>query len=154
MTVAGARFFGGDDIERALLKAFESWTREDINDAFWDDQFKEDKWEHSPLTIRANGDTVGSPRDIYDLGELYRSGVESYNFQLFRDGATASWHWNAKNRSGREYAWYVHEGAGTNDPYDRAFTDDVSGMAFSFRKPIGKALLSRVSVALGSLNAN
>lgn len=150
----GAKFIGGDDIERALLKAFESWTREDINETFWDDQFKEEKWDHSPLTVRANGELVGSPRDIYDLGELYNSGVKSYNFQSSKNNAMASWHWDAKNRSGQEYAWYVHEGKGTNDPYERRFTDDVSDMAFSFRKPIGKALLSRVSIALDGLNAN
>jgi hypothetical protein len=154
MAIAGARIIGAKQIEQALLQAFEQWTEEDINDAFWDDQFKEEKWDHSPLTIRANGDPVGSPRDIYDLGELYESGIKSYQYLSSSNGATASWHWNAKNRSGQEYAWYVHEGRGTNEPYERRFTDDVSDMAFSFRKPIGKALMSRVSIALAGLNAN
>lgn len=153
MATIGARIIGGDGIENALIKAFQQWTKEDINEAFWEDQFKEAKWKHGPLTVRANGEQVGSPRDIYDLGDLYESGVKSYDFQSSRNGATALWHWDAKNRSGKEYAWYVHEGLGTNEPYERRFTDDVSDMAFSFRKPIGKALLSRVSVALAGLNA-
>ena len=148
-----ARIIGGERIEKALLEAFERWTKADINYTFWNDQFKDEKWKHSPLTVRANGEQVGSPRDIYDLGELYRSGIKSYKYESFGDSATASWHWDAKNRSGEEYAWYVHEGEGTNEPYARRFTDDVSDMAFSFRKPIGKLLLDRVNVALGDLNA-
>lgn len=154
MAVAGARIIGGENFEKALIKAFQTWTKEDINEAFWDDQFKEEKWDHSPLTIRKNGEEVGSPRDIYDLGNLYKSGVDSYNFQASTSAAEANWGWNAKNRSGKEYAMYVHEGTGTNASYPRAFTDDVSDMAFSFSKPIGRALLSRVQAALTALNAN
>ena len=154
MAVVGASFIGGNSLEKALMKAFQEWTEEDINDAFWDDQFREEKWKHSPLTVRKNGETVGSPRDIYDLGALYQSGVNSYKYGSSSQMAEARWHWDAKNSSGKEYAVYVHEGWGTNDPYDRRFTDDVSDMAFSFRKPIGKALLSRVETALAVLNAN
>ena len=154
MAVAGARIIGGDNFEKALKKAFQRWTEEDINGAFWDDQFKEEKWKHSPLTVRRNGDTAGNPRDIYDLGKLYQSGVDSYKYDLSSRAAGAHWHWDAKNSSGEEYAVYVHEGWGTNDPYPRPFTDDVSDMAFSFRKPIGKALLLRIEAALTGLNAN
>jgi hypothetical protein len=149
-----AQITGTERIEKALLGAFERWTKVDINYTFWGDQFKNAKWDHSPLTIRANGEPVGSPRDIYDLGDLYRSGIRSYQYQSSSDGSVASWHWDAKNRSGQEYAWYVHEGEGTNEPYERRFTDDVSDMAFSFRKPIGKALLLRVQASLTGLNAN
>ena len=124
-----------------------------MNGAFWDDQFKEEKWRHSPYTERENGDTVGSPRDIYDLGNLYDSGVNSYKYQSSATGASADWHWDAKNRSGEEYAWYVHNGQGTNYPYPRRFTDDIS-FKFSFRRPVGKALQSRVQTALNALNAN
>jgi hypothetical protein len=154
MAATGARIIGGDDVEKALTRAFQKWTEEDINDAFWDDQFKEEKWKHSLLTVRKNGETVGSPRDIYDLGELYQSGVNSYKYESFPQAAEARWYWDAKNSSGKEYAIYVHEGWGTNDPYARPFTDDVSDMAFSFGKPIGKALLSRIQTALMALNAN
>lgn len=144
---------GGKDIERALIKAFEEWTREDVNGAFWDDQFKEEKWRHSPYTERENGDIVGSPRDIYDLGNLYDSGINSYKYQSSSNGASANWHWNAKNRSGEEYAWYVHNGQGTNYPYPRKFTDDIS-FKFSFRRPVGMALQGRVQTALNRLHAN
>jgi hypothetical protein len=82
MPAISARFFGGKDIERALVNAFEEWTREDVNGAFWDDQFKEEKWRHGPYTVRKNGDPVGSPRDIYDLGNLYDSGVNSYKYRI------------------------------------------------------------------------
>ena len=153
MPAINARFFGGKDIERALVNAFEEWTREDVNGAFWDDQFKEEKWRHSAYTERKNGDPVGSPRDIYDLGNLYDSGVNSYKYQSSPDGASANWHWDAKNRSGEEYAWYVHNGQGTNYPYPRRFTDDIS-FKFSFRRPVGVALQLRVQTALNALNAN
>ena len=153
MPAINARLLGAKDIERALVNAFEEWTREDVNGAFWDDQFKEEKWRHSPYTERENGDTVGSPRDIYDLGNLYDSGVNSYKYQSSATGASADWHWDAKNRSGEEYAWYVHNGQGTNYPYPRRFTDDIS-FKFSFRRPVGKALQSRVQAALNALNAN
>ena len=153
MPAINARLLGGKDIERALVNAFEELTREDVNGAFWDDQFKEEKWRHSPYTEIENGDTVGSPRDIYDLGNLYDSGVNSYKYQSSATGASADWHWDAKNRSGEEYAWYVHNGQGTNYPYPRRFTDDIS-FKFSFRRPVGKALQSRVQTALNALNAN
>jgi hypothetical protein len=144
---------GIGSIETALAKAFEDWTEQDINDAFWDDQFKEDKWDHSPLTIRKNGDSVGSPRDIYDLGELYDSGRESFTSTNSPGNLTARWHWDAKNSSGKEYAIYVHEGIGTNAGYPREFTDDLS-IAFSFRKPIAKAFKLRVQAALDAMYAS
>lgn len=144
---------GINQIEQALAKAFENWTEQDINDAFWDDQFKEDKWDHSPSTTRRNGDTVGSPRDIYDLGALYESGKQSYKLTNSAGNLTARWHWDAKNNSGKEYAEYVHEGTGTNAGYPRKFTDDLS-IAFSFRKPVAKAFVLRVQAELNALNAN
>jgi hypothetical protein len=144
---------GIKQIEQALVNAFKDWTEQDINNAFWDDQFKEDKWDHSLLTRRKNGDTVGSPRDIYDLGELYDSGKESYKLTNSAGNVTARWHWDAKNSSGKEYAIYVHEGTGTNAGYPRGFTDDLS-IAFSFRKPVAKAFMLRVQAELTALNAN
>ena len=144
---------GLNRIEQALAKAFENWTEQDINDAFWDDQFKEDKWDHSPFTTRRNGDTVGSPRDIYDLGALYESGKQSYKLTNSAGNLTARWHWDAKNNSSKEYAEYVHEGTGTNAGYPRKFTDDLS-IAFSFRKPVAKAFVLRVQAELNALNAN
>lgn len=153
MAIVNATIINAKRIEQALINAFEQWATEDINDTHWKDQFQEEKWKHSPLTVRANGEQVGSPRDIYDLGNLYRSGKESYDSKRTDNGAEASWHWDAKNRSGKEYAWYVHEGLGTNDPYPRKFTDDISIAASFFRKAPGKAFLLRAQAALDKISA-
>lgn len=151
MAATGARIIGGKEIERALAAAFEEWTQKDVNDKFWKTQFIDRKWEYEGVTIRKNRDTVGpEPRDIYDLGYLYES--TSYSYSSSSQAEEAIWQWNATNTSGDEYASYVHEGTGFMP--GRPFTDDVSDMAFSFRKPIGKALLSRVQTALTALNEN
>jgi hypothetical protein len=135
-------------IEKALIGAFETWAEEDINKAHWDDQFKEmSQWKYDGITERKNRETVQSPRDIYDLGDLYQSGVDSFVFEKNTSGAEARWHWNAKNSSGEEYAWYVHEGEGTNITA-RPFTDDISVPSSFFRKAPGKALQLRVRSAL------
>ena len=47
----------------------------------------------------------------------------------------------------------VDQGKGTNYPYPRRFTDDIS-FKFSFRRPVGIALQTRVQAALTALNAN
>ena len=110
-------------------------------------------WEDFTLwTERKNGLLVTSPRDIYDLGELYRSGIESFTMERGSSMATAKWHWDATNASGREYAWYVHEGLGTNAT-PRRFTDDISIAASFFRKAPGKALKLRVNKHLATINA-
>jgi hypothetical protein len=151
MAIIGAKITNIRSIENALIKAFEQWAEEDINDSHWKDQFQDEKWRHSPLTVRANGEQVGSPRDIYDLGALYESGVKSYRFERTVNGVEANWHWDAKNRSGKEYAWYVHEGLGTNEPYERRFTDDISIPSSFFRKGPGRALKIRVQQELDSI---
>jgi hypothetical protein len=153
MAVASARIIGQKAIERALVDAFELWASNDINDAHWQDQFNDAKWRYDGVTERKNGETVTSPRDIYDIGELYRSGVESFRFERRETGAEASWHWDAINSSGDEYAWYVHEGVGSNVTA-RPFTDDISIPASFFRKAPGKALQLRTAEALKRLNAN
>jgi hypothetical protein len=105
------------------------------------------------VTKRKSGGEVGpGPRDIYDLGLLYESGVESYKFEAGSNGAQANWHWDAKNSSGKEYAYYVHEGRGTNAPYERKFTDDISIPSSFFLKEPGKDLLARVQTALDGLS--
>jgi hypothetical protein len=148
MAVAGARFSGGEGIERALIKAFEQWTKEDIDDKFWKAQFIDRRWRYDGVTIRKNKDTVGpDPRDIYDLGLLYES--TSYSYSSSSEAAEAQWNWGATNSSGDEYASYVHDG--TKFMPGRPFTNDVSDVAFSFRRPIGRALLSRVQTALREL---
>lgn len=148
MATAGARIIGAKQIEQALLQAFEQWTKEDIDNKFWKAQFIDRKWKYGGVTIRKNGDVVGPrPRDIYDLGNLYES--TSYSYSSSSEAAEAKWNWNATNASGDEYASYVHEG--TRFMPGRPFTDDVSDMAFSFRKPIGRALLSKIKIALKEL---
>lgn len=157
MAAIGARIIGAQQIEQALLGAFEEWTKEDINKTFWKSEFRRTDWPYNRenVTIRKNPAAfvpeAGNPRDIYDYGDLMKSGMESYNYQSDTDGAIASWYWDAKNGKGEEYARYVHEG--TDRMPGRPFTDRISDAKFSLRLPVGKALLSRISVALGGLNA-
>lgn len=55
-------------------------------------------WAWPRETQRANGETVGSPRNIVDQGELLRS-------KRFTQGTnSADWEWTA------EHALFVHEG--------------------------------------------
>jgi hypothetical protein len=112
-TIAGGTIVNAKSLEAKLVKAFETWTRFDVNDYFRD-QFLEEKWPYDGETERKNGETVSSPRDIFDLGELYRSGRDSFSISQGGIDITASWDWDAKNSSGRGYAWYVHEGLSTN----------------------------------------
>jgi len=74
------------------------------------------------------------------------------SFSLNRNGGVleASWHWDAKNTNGIEYASYVHEGTGTNKTA-RKFTDDVAVASSFFLKAPGMALKLRVSQALAAL---
>jgi hypothetical protein len=148
--MAVARIVNQKLIEEALLNAFDKWAKEDINEAHWDDQFKDmGKWSWDGETRRKNGEVVDSPRDIYDLGDLYESGVKSFKLNRTSNGTEANWHWDATNSSGEEYAWYVHEG--TSKMEGRPFTDDISMPSSFFRKGPGKALLRQVQDALSLL---
>ncbi|MHC5779694.1 hypothetical protein [Nostoc sp.] len=60
-------------------------------------------WEWPRETLRHNKDLVGSPRDIYDIGELYDSLVIS------RTANAAEYTWEA------DYAAIVHDGATTKN---------------------------------------
>ncbi|MEH2033380.1 MAG: hypothetical protein V7K67_27795 [Nostoc sp.] len=62
-----------------------------------------DIWEWPRETFRQNKDLVGSPRDIYDTGELYDSLVIS------RTANAAEYTWEA------DYAAIVHDGATTKN---------------------------------------
>jgi hypothetical protein len=140
-----AQLVNGKAIENALVKAFEDWAREDVNDAHWDDQFRDmDQWDWPNETVRRNRQVVDSPRDIYDLGDLYKSGVESFMLTTTRNAATASWQWN-------EYGYYVHYG--TRFMPGREFTSDISIAASFLRKPVGKAFMLRLHEAFGSISA-
>ena len=156
MAVVSAKIIGIERIEQAILQAFEDWTKEEINEKHWDSQFGDKKWEYEAVTFRKNREIVGPElRDIYDLGKLYESGIKSYTFTAGTGGAEANWHWDAKNiaKTPEEYAWYVHEGRGSNIRA-RKFTDQVSDAKFSFMSDIGLNLLDRVQARLTALNAN
>jgi hypothetical protein len=157
MAVISAKIIGLKQIEQALRDAFEDWTRDDINDRLWEKEFKRADWEYDGMTTRENPAAfikeAGMLRDIYDYGNLMQSGIESYKYEFSTNGASANWHWDAKNRSGREYAYYVHEGEYTNQTA-RPFTDRVSDAKFSFMSDIGLSLLDRVQAKLTALNAN
>ena len=149
--MAIARIINQRLIEQALLDAFDKWAEEDVNNAHWDDPFQDmSKWQWDGETRRKNGETVLSPRDIYDLGELYQSGVDSFKLSRTTNGTEANWHWDATNSSGEEYAWYVHEG--TNKMQGRPFTDDISVAPAFFRKGPGKALLRQVQQSLSEFS--
>jgi hypothetical protein len=143
-----------DAILKALSDAFTQWAEEDINETHWREQFLEREWKYDGKTKRKNPSApvrdAGNPRDIYDFGELYESGVESFSLASIGAGLRASWHWSAKNSSGQEYAWYVHNGRGTNKNA-RPFTDDIAiASSFLLKKP-GMALQRRVTIALEGL---
>jgi hypothetical protein len=158
MAVTGARIIGIERIEKAIIQAFEDWTKEEINGNFWEKEFTRADWKYDSdvATIRRNPSApireAGNPRDIYDYGNLLDSGIKSYKYESSVNGVSAHWHWDAKNSSGNEYASYVHEG--TRFMPDRPFTDKVSDAKFSFMSDIGLNLLDRVQAKLTALNAN
>lgn len=146
MAIINATITNVKVLEKALLNAFEQWTTEDINDGHWDDQFREmEQWTYDNETRRENGQVVSSPRDIYDMGDLYRSGIESYTITIESKQATASWQW-------LDYGYYVHYGTGSNVT-PRPFTDDIALVASFFRRAPGKALVRRVQASLDRINA-
>jgi hypothetical protein len=145
-----AKLINAKTIENALVQAFVIWAAEDINKTHWKQQFQEmSRWGYDGETMRSNG-AVGSPRDIYDLGTLYQSGVDSFTIEADSNLITAKWHWDAKNASGREYATYVHNGTGTNKTA-RPFTDDVSLLSSFFLNAPGVAFRLRIKQAIASL---
>lgn len=153
MAILGGNIINGHLIENALVAAFETWVEEDINQRHWEEQFKNmSKWPYDMgdnPTVRKNGQTVDSPRDIYDLGLLYKSGLKTV-FEDTGTMVTANWHWDAKNTKGKEYAWYVHEGIGSNTTA-RPFTDDIAFAPTFFLKAPGIRFKMRVREALARL---
>jgi hypothetical protein len=154
VAIVGAKLINAETIENALVQAFEIWVEEDINKKHWDEQFKNmSKWDYDlgdKPTVRKNGDVVDSPRDIYDLGLLYQSGIDSSVVENTGTMVTANWHWDAKNTSKKEYAIYVHEGRGSNTTA-RPFTDDISVASSFFLKAPGINFRLRVSKAMAAL---
>jgi hypothetical protein len=145
-TIIGGELINPGNIENKLIKAFETWTRFDVNDYFRN-QFLEDKWNYDGETERKSGEVVTSPRNIFDLGDLYRSGRDSFSISQGGVDITASWDWDAKNSSGRGYAWYVHEGLGTNlSP--RQWTDVFQQKDLFGSSQVSKDLKMRIRTAL------
>ena len=128
LRVIGASLHNEDELVRQLGDVFADWVIDDVNGDYMDEQFLDkDRWPYPPpATERKNGETVGNPRDIYDLGTLYDSGKRSFGIQVTRNSVEASWHWDAKNSSGEEYAWFVHEGEGPYSRAPRPWTDELA----------------------------
>lgn len=152
MAIVSARIVNPQAIEQALLKAFESWAEEDINGEYMATQFLDPgQWPYdAPIegTERKSGEVVYSPRNIYDLGSLYRSGRDS--FQVVN--GQASWTWDAVNEQGGAYAWYVHEGLGTNTT-PRPWTDDLT-IPSKFESGYEKRqLIAKINAAFSVINA-
>jgi len=148
--IVGGTVINAKLLEAKLSKAFETWTRFDVNDHFRD-QFFEEKWDYGRDTKRKNGDFINAGvRDIYDLGDLYKSGRDSFDVSLSSSGAEANWNWDATNSSGQPYARYVHDALrGTNVPFARPWTQDVAIPSRFEQSAIKQQLLQRIRSAMG-----
>jgi hypothetical protein len=143
--IAGGSIVNADKLVQKLEKAFETWARFEVNDYFRN-QFLEDEWGYPGETQRKSGELAGDPRNIFDLGNLYRSGRDSFKIMQGTSDITASWDWDAKNSSGRAYAWYVHEGLSTNLA-PRQWTDVFQQRDLFVSSNISKELRSRIRAA-------
>jgi len=146
-----ARIVGGEEFEKALLRAFEDWTEEDVNGSYWRERFKEKYPYPGPVTIRKAKPPAGNPRDILDTEALYESGVDSYDYETGSREARASWHWDAKNSSGIEYAWYVHEGEGPYSREPRRWTDEFQSDYLFEMSDIKGELMDRMATELAKI---
>lgn len=78
------------------------------------EEIKSDQWEWAGITRRKNGETVGSPRNIVDTGELLDS------LKILKSGNSALIYWDAP------HAAIVHEGYVSDSGYlyvGRPWTD-------------------------------
>ena len=146
--VVGGSFINPENLINKLRAAFETWAREDLDDGYFEDQFKDDKWDYPGYTRRKSGESAGTVRNIYDLGELYKSGKESFKITQGSADITASWDWDAKNDSGGAYALYVHEGIGTNLEA-RPWTDELYYPQKFAKSSVRLALKARIKAAFG-----
>lgn len=146
--IVGGKFINPEKLEAKLIAAFKTWTRFDVNDYF-QDEFTQEKWEYPGETRRKSGELAGpGPRDIYDLGVLYKSGRDGFSIAQGGTDVTASWNWNAQNSRGRAYAWYVHEGFSTNQA-PRQWTDVFQQKDLFLVSNVSKALLQRIRATMG-----
>jgi len=143
-----ARIIGIKALEKALISAFQQWTEDDVNGEYWREKFEEQYRYPGAPTLRRNGEVVGDPRDILDTEALYDSGVDSYRYSNASNGAEADWHWNAKNSSGEEYAWFVHEGQGPHSREPRRWTDELASEYLFEGSEIKGRLMARIDQSL------
>lgn len=143
-----ARIIGTKALEKALLSAFQQWTEDDVNGEYWREKFEEQYPYPGPPTLRKNGEVADNPRDILDTEALYDSGVESYRYASAPNGAEANWHWDAKNSSGEEYAWFVHEGQGPSSREPRRWTDELASEYLFEGSEIKDRLMARIDQSL------
>lgn len=151
ITITGGSFRNPQQLINKITQAFEAWASEDINDSYWDDQFRDmGLWDYDRETRRKNGEIVDSPRDIYDTGALYQSGIDSFKLNSSASQVSANWAWDATNSSGQAYARYVHEGEGTNYGNPRPWTDELVFPQKFDNSVVKKALINRIQAALNS----
>lgn len=149
--ITGGSLINPESLVNKLAKAFETWTRFDVNDHFRDEFFDE-KWDYGRDTERKNGDFIpAGQRDIYDLGNLYRSGRgDGFGVSLSSSSAEANWNWDATNSSGQPYARYVHDALeGTSVPFARPWTQDIAIPSRFEQSAIKQQLLQRIRSAMG-----
>ncbi len=148
--ILGATFRNSEVLVRQLSSAFETWVKEDIDEAYWDDQFRDmGLWDYGRETRRRNGEIVDSPRDIYDMGTLYESGKDS-TIESSVNAIVANWSWDARGDSGYQYARDVHEGEGTSNGFPRPWTDELAVPQKFANSAVRKALIGRVQAALNT----
>lgn len=152
--IIGGSFSNPEKLIAKLVEAFKDWTEQDINNDYWREQFTTPKWKYAGEPTRRRNPAAlikdaGNPRDIYDYGDLYKSGKESYKFSVLPNVAEANWRWDATNKQGDYYAYYVHEGLGTNaEP--RKWTEELSVPAEFEASEIKKKLLAKIKTAMGT----
>lgn len=148
-TIAGARLVNTKELEQQLAEAFAEWLEDDVNGEYMSEEFLMDKWPYPPpSTLRQNGEIAGSPRNIYDTGELFRSGQESFAIVRSNSSVEGKWHWDARNNSGEEYAWYVHEGRGPHSRAARPWTDEIAEPYLFEGSDIKRELERRITAKL------
>lgn len=144
-----ARIVGAKALEKALLSAFQQWTEDDVNGKYWRERFEEKYPYANRITDRKEKPPASNPRDILDTEELYESGVRSYDYSTNNTGARADWHWDAKNSSDQEYAWYVHEAEeGPSRGYPRRWTDELASEYLFEGSEIKGRLMVRIDQSL------
>lgn len=145
--IVGGAIVNAKILEQKLSQAFETWAKQDVN-SFFEDQFTSNIWYYPRETRRKNGELAGITRDIYDLGKLYESGKD-VSIAFNANNVSASWNWDAKNSTGGAYAWYVHEGIGTN-LVPRPWTDDLYYPQKFANSSVRLALKTRIKAAFGA----